>query len=47
MAESNIPNTGDPRVDAALKRIHGKFTDLKDALIVQAQPPAFLKACFL
>jgi hypothetical protein len=36
MAESTIPNTGDPRVDAALARIRGKFTDLEDAMIVQA-----------
>ncbi len=27
MAEGSIPNTGDPRVDAALERIRGKFTD--------------------
>ena len=31
-----IPPTGDPRVDAALKRIWGKFKDLDDALLVQA-----------
>ncbi len=36
MAEQAIPNTGDPRVDAALSRIRGKFTDLEDAMIVQA-----------
>ncbi len=36
MAEQTIPNTGDPRVDAALERIRGKFTDLEDAMIVQA-----------
>jgi hypothetical protein len=36
MAEQFIPNTGDPRVDAALARIRGKFTDLEDAMIVQA-----------
>ena len=33
---SDIPFTGDPRVDAALKRISGKFQDLEDALVVQA-----------
>jgi hypothetical protein len=31
-----IPNTGDPRVAAALDRIRGKFTDLEDAMVVQA-----------
>jgi hypothetical protein len=31
-----IPNTGDPRVDAALQRIRGKFRDLEDAMVVQA-----------
>ncbi len=36
MAESTIPNTGDPRVDAALARIRGKFSDLEDAMLVQA-----------
>ncbi len=36
MGEQTIPNTGDPRVDAALQRIRGKFTDLEDAMIVQA-----------
>jgi hypothetical protein len=36
MAEQAIPNTGDPRVDAALSRIRGKFTDLEDVMIVQA-----------
>jgi 3-dehydroquinate dehydratase len=36
MAESTIPNTGDPRVDAALDRIRGKFSDLEDAMLVQA-----------
>lgn len=36
MAGQTIPNTGDPRVDAALERIRGKFTDLEDAMIVQA-----------
>ena len=35
MAESTIPNTGNPRVDAALARIRGKFTDLEDAMIIQ------------
>ena len=30
------PLTGDPRVDAALRRIRGKFQDLDDAMIVQA-----------
>jgi len=36
MAEQSIPNSGDPRVDAALARIRGKFTDLEDAMVVQA-----------
>jgi hypothetical protein len=36
MNSSPIPNTGDPRVDAALGRIREKFTDLEDAMIVQA-----------
>jgi len=31
-----IPSTGDPRVDAALERIRGKFRDLEDAVTVQA-----------
>lgn len=31
-----IPSTGDPRVDAALQRIRGKFKDLEDAMLVQA-----------
>jgi hypothetical protein len=31
-----IPLTGNPRVDAALKRIRGKFQDLEDAMLVQA-----------
>jgi hypothetical protein len=35
MDESAIPNTGDPRVDAALDRIRGKFSDLEDAMLVQ------------
>jgi hypothetical protein len=30
-----IPFTGDPRVDAALVRIRGKFRDLEDAILVQ------------
>lgn len=30
-----IPLTGDPRVDAALQRIKGKFRDLEDAMLVQ------------
>jgi hypothetical protein len=39
MADANgeIPLTGDPRVDAALVRIRGKFQDLEDAMLVQAQ----------
>ena len=36
MAEQFIPSAGDPRVDAALDRIRGKFTDLEDAMVVQA-----------
>lgn len=38
MAETNgdVPLAGDPRVDAALKRIRGKFQDLEDAMLVQA-----------
>lgn len=32
---TEIPLTGDPRVDAALQRIRGKFRDLEDALLVQ------------
>lgn len=32
-----IPSTGDPRVDAALQRIRGKFKDLEDAMLVQLQ----------
>lgn len=37
MPETNgeIPLTGDPRVDAALERIRGKFQDLEDAMLVQ------------
>jgi hypothetical protein len=39
MAETNggIPSTGDPRVDAALERIRGKFQDLEDAMLVQVE----------
>ena len=37
-----IPSTGDPRVDAALARIRGKFRDLEDAMIVQAHLEAGL-----
>jgi hypothetical protein len=36
MAEKSIPSSGDPRVDAALARIREKFTDLEDAMVVQA-----------
>jgi predicted nucleic acid-binding Zn-ribbon protein len=36
MAEQTVPNSGDQRVDAALERIRGKFTDLEDAMVVQA-----------
>ncbi|MBV8551263.1 MAG: hypothetical protein JOY54_08170 [Acidobacteriaceae bacterium] len=38
MTDTNgdIPLTADPRVDAALKRIRGKFQDLEDAMLVQA-----------
>lgn len=38
MPEQNgeIPSTGNPRVDAALARIRGKFRDLEDAMLVQA-----------
>jgi hypothetical protein len=38
MPETNgeIPLTGDPKVDSALKRIWGKFKDLEDAVIVQS-----------
>jgi hypothetical protein len=32
----DIPLTGDPKVDAALQRIRGKFQDLEDAMVVQA-----------
>jgi hypothetical protein len=37
MADENgrIPSTGDPRVDAALERIRGKFQDPEDAMLVQ------------
>lgn len=31
-----FPTTGNPAVDAALKRLHVQFSDLKDAMIVQA-----------
>jgi hypothetical protein len=34
--DQEIPSSGDPRVDAALERIRGKFKDLEDAMIVQA-----------
>jgi uncharacterized coiled-coil protein SlyX len=37
MSSSPIPNTGDPRVDAALGRICLKFLDLEDALLVQVR----------
>lgn len=33
---TEIPLTGDARVDAALQRIRGKFPDLEDAILVQA-----------
>jgi hypothetical protein len=36
MAEETGPNNGDLRVDAALERIRGKFTDLEDAMLVRA-----------
>ena len=37
MAENgDILYTGDPRIDAALQRIRGKFRDLEDAMMVQA-----------
>lgn len=38
MPEPNgdIPLTGDPRVDAAIERIRGKFRDVEDAMVVQA-----------
>jgi hypothetical protein len=38
MPDSNgeIPLTSDPRVDAAIERIRGKFQDLEDAMLVQA-----------
>ena len=35
-ANGEIPLTGDPHVDAAIKRIRGKFKDLEDAMLVQA-----------
>lgn len=31
-----IPSTGNPKVDAALDRIRGKFQDLEDAVLIQA-----------
>jgi hypothetical protein len=31
-----IPLSGDPRVDAALERVRGKFQDLEDAMLIQA-----------
>ncbi len=34
--DDQIPSTDDPTVNAALRRIRGKFQDLEDALIVQA-----------
>jgi hypothetical protein len=34
--EEEIPLTGDPKVDAALTRIRGKFQDLEDAMLVQS-----------
>jgi len=37
MSSPEIPNTGDPRVDAALGRIRLKFIDLEDPLLVQAR----------
>jgi FtsZ-binding cell division protein ZapB len=36
-ANEEIPLTGDPRVDAALERIRGKFQDLEDAMLVQVE----------
>jgi hypothetical protein len=33
----DIPLTGDPRLDAALQRIRGKFRGLEDAMLVQVQ----------
>jgi hypothetical protein len=38
----DIPFTSNPRVDAALARIRGKFRDLEDAMLVQAQLAAGL-----
>jgi hypothetical protein len=35
-ANGDIPFSGNPTVDAALKRIRAKFRDLEDAMIVQA-----------
>ena len=31
-----FPTTGNPLVDAALKRLRGEFSELQDAMIVQA-----------
>lgn len=31
-----LPSTGNPLVDAALKRLHNDYAELKDAMIVQA-----------
>ncbi len=36
MAEMEIPNTGNPAVDAALDRIRGRFADLEAAMVVSA-----------
>jgi hypothetical protein len=36
MADVEIPLSGDPRVDAALISIKGRFKDLEEAVIVQA-----------
>ncbi|MBV8895642.1 MAG: hypothetical protein JO051_03955 [Acidobacteriaceae bacterium] len=38
----DIPSTGNPRVDAALQRIRGKFQELEDAMLVQAHLEAGL-----
>ena len=32
----DFPSTGNPLVDAALRRLHSDFRDLKDAMVVQA-----------
>lgn len=29
-------NTGDPKIDEALKRLDGRFKDLEDAMLVQS-----------